>query len=87
MPQTELYTHTRDENSLASMTEAFKIMTKRWEGKAPPSGNLEEDEKTVETAASMLVVAALDPELDGMFSSVFLLHYTEWKVGEERKLM
>lgn len=67
MPPTELYVHTRDENSLASFTEAFKIITKRWEGKTPPSGDLKGDEKTLETSASTLVFAALDPGLDGKY--------------------
>ncbi|TVY24980.1 Retinol dehydrogenase [Lachnellula hyalina] len=71
VPPTELYVHTRDENSLASFTEAFKIITKRWEGKTPPSGDLKGDEKTLETSASTLVFAALDPGLDGK-SGLFL---------------
>lgn len=71
MPPTELYIHTRDDNSLASMTEAFKIITKKYEGKTPPSGDIQGDEKTLETAASTLVFAALDPGLDGR-SGLFL---------------
>ncbi|TVY33315.1 Retinol dehydrogenase [Lachnellula subtilissima] len=64
MPPTELYVHTRDENSPAYFTEAFKIIAKRWEGKTPPSGDIKGDEKTLETSASTLVFAALDPGLD-----------------------
>ncbi|TVY19062.1 Retinol dehydrogenase 11 [Lachnellula arida] len=71
MPPTELYIHTRDANSPASMTEAFKIVIKRWAGKTPPSGDIQGDEKTLETAASTLVFAALDPGLDGR-SGLFL---------------
>jgi hypothetical protein len=42
-------------------------------GQRIPSGDLKEDEKTVETAASTLVFAALDPGLDGMLSLLMIL--------------
>jgi len=67
VPQTELYKHIRDDDSLVSMGEAYKIVIKKYGDGTPPSGNLKEDEKTVETAASTVVFAVLDGGLDGKF--------------------
>lgn len=66
VPQTDLYQHIRDDDSPSSMSEAYKIVTKKYGDGPNPGGNLEEDKKTVETAASTLVFAVLDGGLDGM---------------------
>lgn len=71
VPQTGLYEHIRDDDSPSSMYEAYKLGAKKWGDRPPPSGDLEEDKKTVETAASTLVFAALDGGLDGMFFLYF----------------
>ncbi|CZR51939.1 related to retinol dehydrogenase 12 [Phialocephala subalpina] len=66
MPQTPLYVHTQGDGP-AAFPEALKILEKKYNGQPPPSGLMEEDEKTVEQAASTLVAAALDPRFDGKF--------------------
>jgi hypothetical protein len=66
VPQTDLYQHIRDDDSPSAMAEAYKIGAKKYGDGPNPSGNLEEDEKTVETAASTVVFAVLDGGLDGM---------------------
>ncbi|KAH6714353.1 short-chain dehydrogenase [Leptodontidium sp. MPI-SDFR-AT-0119] len=64
MPQTRLYTHTQDPDSKSSFAEAYNVIQEIWAGKENPSGDATEDEKTLETAASTIVYAALSPDLD-----------------------
>lgn len=45
------------------MEEAFRILREKYEGKQQPSGDLTEDEKTIETAASTILAAALNLNL------------------------
>ena len=72
MPQTPLYAHTQDPESKSSFAEAYKVIQERWAGKKNPSGDAAEDEKTLETAASTLVYAALSPDLDGTYINLFV---------------
>lgn len=70
MPQTPLYVHTQGDGP-AAFSEVLKILEKKYNGQQPPSGAIEEDEMTLEKAASTLVVVALDPKFDGR-SGLFL---------------
>jgi hypothetical protein len=65
MPVTNLYIHTKDENSLASFPEVYRMLGEKYGENFPPIGGPETDEKTVETSASTLVVAAVDDRFDG----------------------
>lgn len=67
VPQTPLYVHTQGDGP-AAFPEALKILEKKYKGQPPPSGPMEDDEKTLEQAASTLVAAAIDPRFDGKFS-------------------
>lgn len=68
VPQTPLYVHTQGDGP-AAFSEVLKILEKKYNGQQPPSGAIEEDEMTLEKAASTLVVVALDPKFDGEFSA------------------
>jgi hypothetical protein len=65
VPQTGLYVNTNN-GGLASLEEAYKILQVKYVGKQAPSGDLKEDEKTIETASSTILAAALNPKLDGI---------------------
>ena len=67
VPQTPLYIHTRTDSGPAAFGESAKILQKKYEGRQMPSGDLAQDEKTLETASSTLLAAALNPELDGTY--------------------
>ncbi|KAG4437995.1 hypothetical protein IFR05_006535 [Cadophora sp. M221] len=63
-PGTPLYIHTQVPDSLVSASEAMRIIVEKYAGSDIPTGDLAEDEKTLETAASTLVLAAANPDLD-----------------------
>lgn len=65
VPQTELYTHIQAEGP-SSLDAAFKIFREKYEGRQNPAGDLKEDDKTIETASSTILAAALSSEFDGM---------------------
>ena len=69
MPYTALYKETQKEGP-ASVEEAYRILQERYAGKQLPSGDLAEDDKTIETASSTILAAALNPEFDGPLPSV-----------------
>lgn len=54
-------------------------MAEKYGNEMPPSGDMKEDEKTLEQACSTLLVAALSPELDGA-SPPFLVLSLAWYV-------
>ncbi|EHK98980.1 putative Short-chain dehydrogenase TIC 32, chloroplastic [Glarea lozoyensis 74030] len=90
MPQTNLYKHTiaaTDPNDPASFPAAFALIQARYPDGAP-SGDLKEDEKTVETASSTPLFAALSPSLDGKEapeSTCFLRNCVEFPVLDYAK--
>jgi hypothetical protein len=73
MAETALYRH-KNNCSLASLEEAYKILQLKYVGKQAPSHDLKEDEMTIETAPSTILAAALIPEFDG-------IEYTQFQYG------
>lgn len=69
MPYTVLYKETQ-KGGLASVEEAYRILQEKYAGKQSPSGDLAEDDNTIETASSTILAAALSPEFNGPFSCV-----------------
>jgi len=80
MPQTPLYIHTADENSPAAFSKAAPIIAAKWGDEIPPVGDLKEDEKSLETASSTLVAAALNPDFDSK-SGLFLRNCQPFEVA------
>lgn len=64
MPHTPLYVHTQSEG-LSSFPEAMRLLKEKFGDAGPPIGSPEEDVKTLEESASVVVVAVADERLDG----------------------
>lgn len=73
MPQTPFYIHTADESSPTAFFNDPALVAALWGDEIPPVGDLKEDEKTVETASSTLVIAALNSEFDGELFLIVVL--------------
>ncbi|KAH6679675.1 putative short-chain dehydrogenase TIC 32, chloroplastic, partial [Halenospora varia] len=63
MPQTDLYYHVNVPKNEASLESGMALAAKIYPNRPSPAGDPKEDEKTIETAASTLVYAALPQSL------------------------
>jgi hypothetical protein len=63
MPRTALYANLTEEGP-TSLAEGFRISQERMGGRAH---DFEGDEKTLESASSTLLAAALDPEFESQY--------------------